>query len=183
MRYGNPSINYKLNNLKEKGCENVIVLPLYPQYSAATSGSSIKEWHDECKKNDYNVNTSTICCYPTETNFINAHINEIKDKIKNFDGYKLIFSAHGLGWSCSRSHHFFGLCDSLSGGPHQTLSVFPRRFRRFKQRANSQNLRAPCDRHLLRWKHGSIGCLTHCGRANRFGADLHRAQRPTVAWP
>ena len=60
------------------------------------------------------------------------------------DPYRLyaIFSAHGLGWACSRSHHFFGLCDSLSGGPHQTLSVFPRRFRRFKQRANSRNLRA-----------------------------------------
>ena len=32
MRYGNPSIKSKLYQLKDKGCENIIILPLYPQY-------------------------------------------------------------------------------------------------------------------------------------------------------
>ena len=32
MRYGNPSINLKLNKMREMGCEKIIVLPLYPQY-------------------------------------------------------------------------------------------------------------------------------------------------------
>ena len=32
MRYGNPSIRSKLNNLKREGCENIIILPLYPQF-------------------------------------------------------------------------------------------------------------------------------------------------------
>ena len=36
MRYGNPSIKSKLNTLKNLGCENIIILPLYPQYAAAT---------------------------------------------------------------------------------------------------------------------------------------------------
>ena len=35
MRYGNPSIKLKLEKLKEEGCENIIILPLYPQYAAA----------------------------------------------------------------------------------------------------------------------------------------------------
>ena len=96
MRCWHPRANTVVKEVRNFKPDEVVLLPLYPQFSAATSGSSIKEWHDECKKNDYNVNTSTICCYPTETNFINAHINEIKDKIKNFDGYKLIFSSHGL---------------------------------------------------------------------------------------
>ena len=39
MRYGNPSIRSRLNNLKEKGCENIIILPLYPQYAAATTAT------------------------------------------------------------------------------------------------------------------------------------------------
>jgi len=69
---------------------------LYPQYSAATSGSSIKEWKDVCKKNNYKIKTSIICCYPTDQNFINAHTNEINKKIKNLNNFKLIFSAHGL---------------------------------------------------------------------------------------
>ena len=33
MRYGNPSINQRLNKLKDEGCENIIILPLYPQYA------------------------------------------------------------------------------------------------------------------------------------------------------
>ena len=39
MRYGTPGIEYKLNYLKGLGCENIIILPLYPQYSSATTGS------------------------------------------------------------------------------------------------------------------------------------------------
>ena len=49
-----------------------------------------------CKKNNYKIKTSTICCYPTETSFINAHIDEIHKKIKDLNDYKIIFSAHGL---------------------------------------------------------------------------------------
>ena len=48
------------------------------------------------KKNNYKIKTSTICCYPTDENFINAHVKEISKKIKNLNNFKLIFSAHGL---------------------------------------------------------------------------------------
>ena len=74
----------------------IILMPLYPQYSAATSGSSIKEWNDICVKKNLNVKTSTICCYPTDENFIKAHKNEIIKKIEKLENFKLIFSAHGL---------------------------------------------------------------------------------------
>ena len=96
MRCWHPRADTVISEVRNFNPDEVVLLPLYPQYSAATSGSSINEWHDECKKNSYNVKTSTICCYPTEINFINAHVDEIKNKIKNFNGYKLIFSAHGL---------------------------------------------------------------------------------------
>ena len=65
--------------------QEIILMPLYPQYSAATSGSSIKEWNDVCIKNDFNVKTSTICCYPVDDNFIEAHKNEIIKKDKKFE--------------------------------------------------------------------------------------------------
>ncbi|MFL2889154.1 MAG: ferrochelatase, partial [Candidatus Pelagibacter sp.] len=76
--------------------DEIILMPLYPQYSAATSGSSIKEWNHVCLKNNFKVKTSTICCYPTDKNFVEAHKTEIIKKIKNLDNFKLIFSAHGL---------------------------------------------------------------------------------------
>ncbi len=43
MRYGNPSIKSRLNHLKESGCENIIILPLYPQYAAATTATVCDE--------------------------------------------------------------------------------------------------------------------------------------------
>ena len=43
-----------LKNVKNYNPDEVILMPLYPQYSAATSGSSIKEWKDICKKNNFN---------------------------------------------------------------------------------------------------------------------------------
>src|SRR5262249_5710862 len=39
MRYGEPSIRRALDELREAGCEKILVLPLYPQYAASTTGS------------------------------------------------------------------------------------------------------------------------------------------------
>ena len=96
MRCWNPRAKDVIKDVQIYKPDEVVLMPLYPQYSAATSGSSIKEWKDICKKNNYNVKTSTICCYPTDQNFINAHTKEIIKKIKNLKNFKLIFSAHGL---------------------------------------------------------------------------------------
>jgi ferrochelatase len=96
MRCWNPRAEDVIKNVQLYGPDEVVLMPLYPQYSAATSGSSIKEWKDVCKKNNYHVKTSTICCYPTDQNFINAHTKEITKKIKGLENFKLIFSAHGL---------------------------------------------------------------------------------------
>jgi ferrochelatase len=96
MRCWNPRAKDVIKDVQLYGPDEVVLMPLYPQYSAATSGSSIKEWKDVCKKNKYQVKTSTICCYPTDQNFIIAHTKEILKKIKDLENFKLIFSAHGL---------------------------------------------------------------------------------------
>ena len=96
MRCWNPRAKDVIKDVQSYNPEEIVLMPLYPQYSAATSGSSIKEWKDVCKKNNYNIKTSTICCYPTDHNFINAHTKEIIKKIKKLKNFKLIFSAHGL---------------------------------------------------------------------------------------
>jgi len=96
MRCWHPRADEVIKNVRLYNPNEIILMPLYPQYSAATSGSSIKEWNEVCKKNNYKIKTSTICCYPTDENFINAHVKEISKKIKNINNFKLIFSAHGL---------------------------------------------------------------------------------------
>ena len=98
MRCWNPRATDVIKKVKNFNPDEIILLPLYPQFSAATSGSSINEWKDLCKKENFNVKTKTICCYPTESNFVKSHANLIKKTIKNTESnnFKLLFSAHGL---------------------------------------------------------------------------------------
>jgi len=98
MRCWHPRAFDVIKKVKEYNPEEIILLPLYPQFSASTSGSSINEWNDLCKKKNYKVKTKTICCYPTENNFIESHISLIKKTLKTLENnnFKLIFSAHGL---------------------------------------------------------------------------------------
>ena len=96
MRCWHPRAERVIQDVMDFSPKEIVLLPLYPQFSAATSGSSIKEWTDICKKKKYIINTCTICCYPTDSLFLDSHVNEIKNKIKNIQNYKLIFSAHGL---------------------------------------------------------------------------------------
>ena len=97
MRCWHPRAMDIIKKVKEYNPSEIVLLPLYPQYSASTSGSSIKEWNDLCKKENYKVKTKTICCYPTESNFLESHASLIKKIIKNLDkNFKLLFSEHGL---------------------------------------------------------------------------------------
>ena len=98
MRCWNPRAIDVVKKVKKFNPQQIILLPLYPQFSNATSGSSIKEWSEICKQKNLNIETKVICCYPTEENFILSYANLIKEKINlnNLDKTTLIFSAHGL---------------------------------------------------------------------------------------
>ena len=96
MRCWHPRAENVVKEVINYNPDEIILMPLYPQYSAATSGSSIKEWNSVCLKNNFKVRTSTICCYPTNKDFVEAHKDEIIKKINNLKNFKLIFSAHGL---------------------------------------------------------------------------------------
>ena len=98
MRCWHPRASDVIKKVREYKPEEIMLLPLYPQFSASTSGSSINEWKDLCKKENYKVKTKTICCYPTESNFIASHVSLIKKTLQNIENnnFKLIFSAHGL---------------------------------------------------------------------------------------
>ena len=98
MRCWHPRASDVIKKVKEYSPDEIILLPLYPQYSASTSGSSINEWNDLCKKENYQIKTKTICCYPTENNFVKSHISLINKTLRSVENnnFKLIFSAHGL---------------------------------------------------------------------------------------
>ena len=98
MRYGNPSIKSKLNNLKDLGCENIIILPLYPQYAAATTATVCDEVYRTLMKMRWQPSLKIIPHYESEPLYIEALKNSILKKIEeiNWKPDLIIASYHGI---------------------------------------------------------------------------------------
>ena len=98
MRYGNPSIKSKLSKLKENGCENIVILPLYPQYAAATTATVCDEVYRSLMKMRWQPSLQIIPHYESEPLYINALVNSIENKIAeiNWKPDLIISSYHGI---------------------------------------------------------------------------------------
>lgn len=94
MRYGNPSIQSAL--LKLQHCEKIIVIPLFPQYSSAATGSAIQEVLDSIAPNWNIPQIHIINNFFNNPDFISAYANVIQENIKNKKIDMIIFSYHGL---------------------------------------------------------------------------------------
>ena len=98
MRYGNPSIKLKLNKLKDQGCENIIILPLYPQYAAATTATVCDEVYRSLMGMRWQPSLQVIPHYESEPFYINALTKSIEEKIEsiNWKPDLIISSYHGI---------------------------------------------------------------------------------------
>ena len=98
MRYGNPSIKSKLNLLKSLGCENIIILPLYPQYAAATTATVCDEVYRSLMDMRWQPSLQVIPHYESEPFYINALTKSIEKKVSslNWKPDLIISSYHGI---------------------------------------------------------------------------------------
>jgi protoporphyrin/coproporphyrin ferrochelatase len=99
MRYWHPMSDEAVRQVTDFAPDQVILLPLYPQYSAATTGSSLAAWHEAASAAGLRAPVRTICCYPLEPAFIAAHaarIREVWPQAAAAGRPRLLFSAHGL---------------------------------------------------------------------------------------
>ena len=98
MRYGNPSIKSKLIFLKEQGCENIIVLPLYPQYAAATTATVCDEIYRSLMQMRWQPSLQVIPHYESNNFYIEALINSIERKTQSISWKPdlIISSFHGI---------------------------------------------------------------------------------------
>ncbi len=99
MRYWHPMSNSVAKNVKSYGPDQIILLPLYPQFSTTTTGSSFEDWDRAAEDINLKVQTSRICCYPQEFSFVASHVKQIKDmywKAAEHGQPRILFSAHGL---------------------------------------------------------------------------------------
>ena len=97
MRYGNPSISDALSKLQKKQVRRLLVLPMYPQYCAATTGSTFDEVTNVLQKWRWIPEMRFINQYFEEKDYIEALSNSIKTFWKkNQKPQKIIFSYHGI---------------------------------------------------------------------------------------
>lgn len=92
MRYWHPMSAEVVEQIKKFAPEEIILLPLYPQYSTTTTDSSLIDWN----KYGLNIKTREVCCYPTEKNFIKAHVEMLRPFVEKSPDARVLFSAHGL---------------------------------------------------------------------------------------
>ena len=98
MRYGNPSIKSKINFLKDQGCENIIILPLYPQYAAATTATVCDEVYRNLMKARWQPSLQVVPHYESEPLYIDALVNSIKKKLNKIEWKPdlILASYHGI---------------------------------------------------------------------------------------
>jgi ferrochelatase len=102
MRYWHPMTAETVTAVKTYAPDQVILLPLYPQFSTTTTASSYKLWCEEARRQGLTAPTRLICCYPTEPGFIAASADLLRQGLQRAaaeapDAKKLVvLSAHGL---------------------------------------------------------------------------------------
>ncbi|MBI29673.1 MAG: ferrochelatase [Pelagibacteraceae bacterium] len=97
MRYGNPSIASELKNFQDIGIDNLLIFPMFPQYSFSTMESIRDEVLVSLKKMQWNPKVNFIEEYYTEEDFINSTANQIQNSWNRHGRSNLlIFTYHGL---------------------------------------------------------------------------------------
>ena len=139
MRYGNPSIQSRLNDLKEKGCENIIILPLYPQYAAATTATVCDEVYRSLMKMRWQPSLQIIPHYESEPMYIEALVNSIEKKISEIDWKPdlIISSYHGIPKS------YFDKGDPYHCYCHKTTRLMKEKFTKIEIQTTFQSRFGP----------------------------------------
>jgi ferrochelatase len=96
MRYGSPSIESALTSLREAGAEPITVFPLYPQYAASSTGSSLEEVY-RVARSLWNVPAiRTVPEFYDDDGFLDAFAFVGRPVLDNFSQDHVLFSFHGL---------------------------------------------------------------------------------------
>lgn len=95
MRYGNPSIQKAVQEIKREGVEEVILFPLFAHNAMSTRTTAIQETLEQLKKAELNLKVKTIPAFFRNTKFKKAIIAQLREK--NWQDYDhIVFSYHGL---------------------------------------------------------------------------------------
>ncbi len=110
MRYWHPQSLETARAVKAWQPDEIVLLPLYPQYSTTTSGSSLTAWRTAAARAGLFAPTSALCCYPTDPGFAGATLaivqqayEQVRATLDPSVPLRILFSAHGLPESIIQS--------------------------------------------------------------------------------
>lgn len=96
MRYWHPFTSEAIERIREAKCDQIVLLPLYPQYSSTTTGSSLNEWrrlfHDD-------VPSHEVGDFYRNTTYLDSLVEKVNEALSRFpvpERPAIIFSAHGV---------------------------------------------------------------------------------------
>jgi len=96
MRYWHPFTSEAIEKIREAQCDEVVLFPLYPQYSSTTTGSSLNEWrrlfHDD-------VPIHEVSDFYRDTTYLDSLIEKVNEALSRFSAPErpvIVFSAHGV---------------------------------------------------------------------------------------
>jgi ferrochelatase len=98
MRYGSPAISEQLTAMKDKGCERILIAPLYPQYSGATTATVMDKVGETLSKMRWQASLRTLPPYHDEPAYIDALASDTKRQLAalDFEPELLMLSFHGM---------------------------------------------------------------------------------------
>jgi len=139
MRYGNPSIKSKIIKLHEEGCENIIILPLYPQYAAATTATVCDEVYRTLMNMRWQPSLKIIPHYESDPLYVDALINSINEKLKsiNWKPDLILASYHGI------PKKYFDKGDPYHCYCHKTTRLISEKFKSIEIKTTFQSRFGP----------------------------------------
>ncbi len=98
MRYGNPSTDSVIKNMKNQGCDRIVFFPLYPQYSAPTTATANDQVFRTLMKMTWQPYIRTVPAYYDRPDYIKALANSVRTAYDNLDTKPdiLVTSYHGM---------------------------------------------------------------------------------------
>lgn len=99
MRYWHPMADEVVQDVKDYDPDQIVLMPLYPQFSTTTTKSSFEDWDRAAISAGLNKTTKRCCCYADQDLFVSAYVNLIAPLYAQAlkDGpTRILFSAHGL---------------------------------------------------------------------------------------
>ena len=139
MRYGNPSIKSKIKKLHDDGCENLVILPLYPQYAAATTATVCDDVYRTLMSMRWQPSLKIIPHYESDPLYIDALVNSINFKVENINWKPdlILASYHGI------PKKYFDKGDPYHCYCHKTTRLVSEKFNEIENKTTFQSRFGP----------------------------------------